>query len=114
MPARSPLDRADDALGQMVERLTRSHHRRRLRRVGWRQAIDPAEGGWAEGDPPPRAGNALEVLIDGAAALPAMAEAVAGAGSHVYLTGWHITPEFDLTRGDRPTTLRQLLAEVAL
>jgi len=113
MPARSPLDRADDALGQVVERLTRSHHQRRLGRVGWQQAIDPPAGGWAEGDPPPRSGNALEVLIDGAAALPAMAEAVAGARSHVYLTGWHITPDFDLTRGARPTTLRQLLAEVA-
>jgi phosphatidylserine/phosphatidylglycerophosphate/cardiolipin synthase-like enzyme len=112
---RSPrgLDRADDALGQMVERLTRSHHRRRLQRVGWRRAIDPPAGGWAEGEPPPRSGNALEVLIDGAAALPAMAETIAGARSHVHLTGWHITPEFDLIRGDRPTPLQQLLAELA-
>ena len=113
MPSRSPVDAADGALGQLVERLTRSHHRRRLQRVGWRRAIDPPAGIWAEGDPPQRSGNALEVLIDGAAALPAMAEAIAGARSHVHITGWHITPEFDLTRGDKPTTLQQLLAEVA-
>jgi phosphatidylserine/phosphatidylglycerophosphate/cardiolipin synthase-like enzyme len=112
---RSPrgLDHADDALGRMVERLTRSHHRRRLDRVGWQRAIEPSAGSWAEGEPPPRSGNALEVLIDGAAALPAMAQTIAGARSHVHLTGWHITPEFDLTRGDRPTPLQQLLAEVA-
>lgn len=114
MPRPRPLDRADDALGQLVERLTRSHHRRRLNRVDWRQAIDPPPGSRAEGEPRPRSGNALEVLIDGAAALPAMAETIAGARSHVHLTGWHITPEFDLTRGDRPTLLRQLLAEVAV
>jgi phosphatidylserine/phosphatidylglycerophosphate/cardiolipin synthase-like enzyme len=104
---------ADGALGQLVERLTRSHHRRRLHRVGWSRAIDPRPGTWAEGDPPARSGNAFEVLIDGAAALPAMAAAIANARSHVHLTGWHITPEFDLTRGDRPTILQQLLAEVA-
>src|SRR5438105_6169188 len=75
--------------------------------------MDPPPERWAQGDPPARAGNALEVLIDGAAALPAMAEAIAGARSHVYLTGWHLTPEFDLTRGDAPTILQQLLAEAA-
>ena len=114
MPRRSPLDVADDALGQLVERLTRSHHRRRLDRVSWRRAVDPPPGSWADGDPPPRSGNALDVLIDGAAALPAMAAAIAGARSHVYLTGWHITPEFELTRGERPTILQALLAEVAV
>ena len=113
MPRRNPLDVADGALGQLVERLTRSHHRRRLRRVGWGPAIDPSAGSWAEGDPRSRSGNALEVLIDGAAALPAMAETIAAAQSHVHLTGWHITPEFQLTRGERPMTLHGLLAEVA-
>ena len=105
---------ADGALGHLVERLTRSHHRRRLHGVGWGPAIDPPPGSWADGAPPPRSGNALEVLIDGAAALPAMAETIAAARSHVHLTGWHMTPEFEVARGDRPTTLRQLLAEVAV
>jgi len=76
-------------------------------------AIDPTPGGWAEGDPPPRPGNAVEVLIDGAEALRAIAVAIADARSHVYITGWHITPDFALTRDGPPTILRRLLAEVA-
>jgi phosphatidylserine/phosphatidylglycerophosphate/cardiolipin synthase-like enzyme len=110
---RSPLDVADGALGQLVERLTTSHHRRRLRRVGWTEAIVPTPGGWADDVPPPRPGNALEVLIDGAAAFQAMAEGIEKAQSHVYITGWHITPDFALTRDEKPTILRRLLADVA-
>lgn len=113
MPRRNALDVADSALGQLVERLTRSHHRRRLDRVGWRRAIEPPPESWAEGDPPARPGNAIQVLIDGAAALPAMAEAIAAARSHVHVTGWHITPDFELIRGEQPTTLQRLLTEVA-
>jgi phosphatidylserine/phosphatidylglycerophosphate/cardiolipin synthase-like enzyme len=110
---KSPLDVADDTLGQLVERLTTSHHRRRLRRVGSSTAIDPTPGLWADGDPPPRPSNTLEVLIDGADALRAVALAIGQAQSHVHVTGWHITPDFALTRDQRPTMLRQLLAEVA-
>ena len=113
MRRRSPIDVADGALGQVVERLTRSHHRRRLRRVGASAAIDPGPGLWAGGDPPPRAGNAFDVLIDGADALQAMARAIAEARSSVHITGWHITPDFAMTRGERPTIVRQLLADVA-
>jgi phosphatidylserine/phosphatidylglycerophosphate/cardiolipin synthase-like enzyme len=104
---------ADGALGQLVERLTTSHHRRRLKKVGWTPAIVPRPGGWADNDPPPRPGNALEVLIDGADALRAMAVAIAEAQSHVHLTGWHITADFALTRDAKPTILRRLLADVA-
>jgi phosphatidylserine/phosphatidylglycerophosphate/cardiolipin synthase-like enzyme len=113
MPGKSPRDTADDALGQFVERLATSHHRRRLERVGWATAIDPPPGGWAEGEPPPRPGNALTVLIDGSEALQAMADAIASAQSHVSVTGWHIAPTFALTRGERPSVLKELLAEVA-
>jgi phosphatidylserine/phosphatidylglycerophosphate/cardiolipin synthase-like enzyme len=113
MPARSPRDAADEALGQLVERLTTSHHRRRLARVSWTTATDPPAGGWAAGEPPPRSGNALTVLTDGADALQAMAVAIAEARSHVHITGWHITPTFAMTRGERPVVLKQLLAEVA-
>ena len=113
MPTRSPLDVADGALGQLVEQLTVSHHRRRLRRVGWTPAIDAPPGGWAAGDPPPRASNAVEVLIDGAETLAAMASAIADARSHVHVTGWHITPDFALTRDETPTILQKLLASVA-
>src|ERR1700694_23728 len=105
---------ADDALGQLVEGLSTSHHRRRLRRVGWNTAIDPPPGGWAGGQPPPRPGNTLTVLIDGAEALQAMAAAIAEARSHVHITDWHITPTFAMTRGERPVVLKELLAEVAV
>ena len=113
MPARSPRDAADNALGRLVERLSTSHHRRRLARVRWTTATDPPPGGWAAGGPPPRPGNALTVLIDGADALQAMAVAIAEARSHVHITGWHITPSFAMTRGERPVVLKALLAEVA-
>ena len=55
-------------------------HRRRLRRV-WDPSgalAPPDDGLWAAGDPPPRAGCSLDVLIDGAEAFPAIAEAIAG------------------------------------
>ncbi|MDQ6714104.1 MAG: phospholipase D family protein [Candidatus Dormibacteraeota bacterium] len=113
MSRKSPREVADDALGQLVEGLTVSHHRRRLRRVGWSAAIDPPPGGWAEGQPSPRPGNAVTVLIDGADALEAMATAIANARSHVHITDWHLTPSFALTRGERPIILKDLLAEVA-
>ncbi len=113
MPAKSPRDVADNALGQLVERLTISHHRRRLARVRWTATIDPPPGGWAEGTPPPRPGNAVTVLIDGAEAFQAMVDAIENARSHVHVTGWHVTPDFALTRDDAPMILRQLLAAVA-
>jgi phosphatidylserine/phosphatidylglycerophosphate/cardiolipin synthase-like enzyme len=113
MPAKSPLDVADRALGQLVERLTISHHRRRLARVQWSRAIDAPPGEWAEGEPPPRPGNAVTVLVDGAEACRAMADAIQNARSHVHVTGWHITPDFALTRDEKPTVLRRLLADVA-
>ena len=113
MPAKSPRDVADDALGRVVERLTTSHHRRRLARVRWTASIDPPPGGWAEGEPLPRPGNAVTVLIDGADAFRAMVDAIENARSHVHVTGWHVTPDFALTRDDAPRILRRLLAEVA-
>jgi len=53
------------------------------------------------------------VLIDGADALKTMAVSLAAARSHVHLTGWHVTPEFALTRDATPVTVRALLADVA-
>ena len=41
-----------------------------------KHALDPPRGGWAAGDPPPRSGNTVEVLIDGEQALPVIAEEV--------------------------------------
>ncbi len=108
-----PIEQVDGALGQALEYLTVTHHRRRLRRVGWENAMVARPGLWADGDPPPRHGNTLDVLIDGAEAFARMADDIRTAGSYVHLTGWHVTPDFDLTRDETPVILRKLLAEVA-
>jgi phosphatidylserine/phosphatidylglycerophosphate/cardiolipin synthase-like enzyme len=109
-----PLARIDGALGRAIETGVQSHHRRRLRRLGHATSIEPDGGGlWAADDPPPRPGNQLDVLIDGAQALPAIAEALMAAQSHVHITGWHLAAHFELVRGERPVVLGALLAELA-
>ena len=89
-----------------------NHHRRRLSRIGWEEAITPPAGGWAAGVPV-REGNTVEILIDGEQALPRIAEALRSARSHVHLTGWYFSPDFALERDGRPSVLRNLLAELA-
>ena len=107
--------RLDSLVGDGVEAAVRAKHRLRLRRLGWEHALDPSgDGAWARGDPRPRDGCSLEVLIDGAAALPRMAEAMENAREFVHITGWHITPSFELVRGQRPQPIGALLAELAL
>src|ERR687887_171171 len=92
----------DERVGDAVERAIRAPHRRRLRRIGWEDALDAVGPAWARGEPPPRAGNSVEVLVDGAEALPRIAEELQRARSHVHLAGWHFTPTFRLrpSRGD--------------
>ncbi|MCW3033889.1 MAG: hypothetical protein QOK19_668 [Solirubrobacteraceae bacterium] len=109
------VDQIDAIAGRAVDRAVGAHHRRRLRRIGRLDQLAPPPDGslWAAADPPPREGNQLEVLIDGANALPRVAEALEGARSHVHIAGWHITPDFGLTRDDRASRLRDLLAELA-
>ena len=89
------------------------HHMRRLRRHGQLRAVAPAtEGLWAETGVPPREGNSLEVLIDGANALPRMAEAIRNAKRHVHVCSWHLEPDFD--PGPRTASpVKELLAETA-
>jgi phosphatidylserine/phosphatidylglycerophosphate/cardiolipin synthase-like enzyme len=101
--------------GQAVERAIGAHHRLRLKRAGRLDQLAPPDSAalWAAGDPPPREGNALEVLIDGERALPRIAEALASARSHVHIAGWHITPEFGLTRDAHAARLRDMLADLA-
>jgi phosphatidylserine/phosphatidylglycerophosphate/cardiolipin synthase-like enzyme len=96
-----------------VEQTVRARHRRRLRRVGWEHALDAESPGYASSGAPPRPGNYLEILIDGSNALPAIAEELARAESHVHLSGWYLSPHLELTRGDEPVVLRNLLAELA-
>jgi phosphatidylserine/phosphatidylglycerophosphate/cardiolipin synthase-like enzyme len=86
-----------------------------LKRAGHLDQMDvPHDGSlWTAGDPVPREGNAFELLIDGGEALPRIARALGGARSHVHIAGWHITPDFGLTRDDRAARLRDLLGELA-
>jgi phosphatidylserine/phosphatidylglycerophosphate/cardiolipin synthase-like enzyme len=119
-PGRSPGDQlkkvlfpAECWLGEQVSRQICSHHQRRLRRIGQGARLDPPAGGWAAGSPPPRDGNAIEILIDGAEALPAIAEELGRARSHVHLTGWHFSPDFALKRDGELVVLRMLLADLA-
>jgi phosphatidylserine/phosphatidylglycerophosphate/cardiolipin synthase-like enzyme len=108
------LDRVDAALGDRLEDAMSRHHLRRLRRNGQLEALAPAsEGRWARTATPPREGNSLEVLIDGATALPEMAEAIRGARRHVHICSWNMQPDFRPIRHDRPSPVRELLAEVA-
>jgi phosphatidylserine/phosphatidylglycerophosphate/cardiolipin synthase-like enzyme len=107
------LDAADRWFGDRVSLEVCRHHRRRLKRIGWGAALDPGPGSWASGVPPVRHGNAVEVLIDGEEALPAIARELERARSHVHLTGWYFSPDFALTREGDPLVLRTLLAELA-
>ena len=106
-----PLDRVDDVLGDAVERAVAAHHRRRLARRGHHPADAPA-GGWAAGGSfPPRAGNRVELLVDGGELLPRIVEDVGAARSHVHLAGWFFTPTFRM--GEDGPTLRGLLADAS-
>ena len=110
-----PVERIDRWTGQVVDLAVGAHHRRRLKRAGRLDQLAPPPDGslWAAGDPPPRQGNALEVLVDGEQALPRIAEALAGARCYAHIAGWHITPGFGLTRDDQATRLRDLLGDLA-
>ena len=107
------LARVDSALGDAVERSVRVHHRRRLRRVGWEGALDAPAAYAAPRAFPPRAGNHVEVLVDGAVALPRIAAAIRGAERSVDLAGWFFSPEFELRRGSERQALSELLRETA-
>ncbi len=110
----SPAERIDTWVGQTVDLAIGARHRRRLRRCERLEQLDPpSDSLWAGGDPPPREGNTLDVLIDGEQALQRIAEALAGARSYVHIAGWHITPEFGLTRDKQASRLRDLLGDLA-
>ena len=107
------LDPVDRRLGDGLDRLVCMHHRRRLRRLGWAQALNPGAAEDARGAYPARDGNSVRVLVDGEEALAAMVAAISGARSHVHIAGWFATPDFQPTRGPGAPTLRSLLADVA-
>jgi phosphatidylserine/phosphatidylglycerophosphate/cardiolipin synthase-like enzyme len=104
------LDFLDDKIGSGVERLVRDHHRRRLKRRKRLGSLEPPDDGlWCAGDPPPRESNAVEVMVDGADALPRLEQDIANAQESVLLAGWMFTPSFRLSHGG--PTLRELLAD---
>jgi phosphatidylserine/phosphatidylglycerophosphate/cardiolipin synthase-like enzyme len=108
------LDRLDEWAGAGLEALLRAHHHRRLRRLGWEDALDVADGAsfWST-RAHVRPGNAVDVLVDGAAALAEMETAIRGAQTSVHIAGWHASPDFKLTRGPGAMPLRDLLADAA-
>jgi phosphatidylserine/phosphatidylglycerophosphate/cardiolipin synthase-like enzyme len=108
-----PIGTADRLLGRAIERSMVAHHRRRLRRLGRLDALNPRPDGsaWCREAPAPREGCSIDVLIDGAQVLPAIAEAIRGARRSVRIAGWHVAPHFALEREEPPTVLRELLAE---
>src|SRR5437660_450100 len=96
------LDRLDRAVGTRVERAICAHHARRLRRTGWLGALDPPhDGPWAAGDPPPREGCSLEVLVDGEHALPPIAAASRLRGPVVADVGDHLRMRWHAVTGER-------------
>src|SRR5437868_583619 len=108
------LTQIDSAIGNGIESAVRLKHRRRLRRLGWERALEPdGDRLWAAGDPPPRSGCRLDVLVDGAEAFPAIAEAIEGARDSVHMMVWHVAASFELVPGERRAVLGHLLAEAA-
>ncbi len=95
----------DQRLGNGVDRLIGAHHRRRLHRHGWERALDAPAGGWAAGDPPPRPGNRVEVLVDGATAFACPHRRLA---SGAIDERWRPIAQDQLqrSRGGRPVTHR--------
>jgi phosphatidylserine/phosphatidylglycerophosphate/cardiolipin synthase-like enzyme len=110
---REALHSAECLVGEAISDQISRHHRRRLRRIGWEHALDADGSGWATGEPPPRPGNAIDILIDGADALPLIADELRAARSHIHMTNWFLSPDFDLVRGEQPVVLHHLLGELA-
>jgi phosphatidylserine/phosphatidylglycerophosphate/cardiolipin synthase-like enzyme len=107
------LGRTDVIVGHRIEALVRAHHRRRLRRAGWGIALEPSSRLYAGGEPPPRRGNDVELLIDGAGFLPRLADELEHAESHVHIAGWYLSTELALVREGRRRVLLDLLEELA-
>jgi phosphatidylserine/phosphatidylglycerophosphate/cardiolipin synthase-like enzyme len=104
--------RLDRAAGDAITAAVLAKHRWRMGRLGHGALVAPP-GGWADDAPPPRAGNDVTVLIDGADALAAIVREIRSARTHVHATGWFMSPDFVLEDSGEPVILRTLLAEAA-
>ncbi len=109
----SLLSTLDARVGEGIEGLVQAKHRHRLAKLGWLNALRPAAAPWVGGDPAPRTGCELKVLVDGADAFGLMAAAIEDARESVHITGWHIAPAFELVRGREPVVLGEALAAAA-
>jgi phosphatidylserine/phosphatidylglycerophosphate/cardiolipin synthase-like enzyme len=107
------IARVDAAVGERIDGLVKFHHRRRLRRLGWLSALEPGGPLWASGEPPPRPGNEVEILVDGASFLPQLAGLLEQADSHVHIAGWYLSTELALERRERRTMVLDVLADLA-
>ena len=81
--------------------------------MGWGEAFEASGDLWASGQPPPRAGNKLEIVVDGADALPRIAAELERAESSVHIAGWYLSTEFALVRDGGRAALLDLLGELA-
>jgi phosphatidylserine/phosphatidylglycerophosphate/cardiolipin synthase-like enzyme len=107
------LDVLDARLGDGLENVLCSHHARRLRRLGWGEVLDGDATGWFTPRRTVQRGNKIEVLVDGAAAFPVMAQAIENAQKYVHIANWHASPDFQLTREPGAPQLRELLSAAA-
>jgi phosphatidylserine/phosphatidylglycerophosphate/cardiolipin synthase-like enzyme len=115
-PAMARMDdlllRLDRSAGDAIASAVGRHHTRRLERIG-SDALDAPPGGWADDAPPPRAGNDVEVLVDGETAFRRVVADIRAARSFVHLTGWFLSPDFVLEDEEAPVVARDLLAAAA-
>src|SRR4051812_2288992 len=108
-----PIGSVDRGLGRAIERSMALHHAWRLRRLGRLEALRPPDDGspWAREAPPAREGCTLDVLVDGAEVLPAIAEAIRGARRSVRVAGGSVSALVGLGRGEPRVVLRELRAD---
>ena len=103
------LDVLDAKLGDSLENALCSHHARRLRRLGWGEVLDGSGAGWFTPRRTVQRGNKIQILVDGAAAFPVVAQAIENAQTYVHIANWHASPDFRLTREPGAPQLRELL-----
>ncbi len=81
LDVRDTAARIDARIGDGVEFAVRAHHRRRLRKTGWDDALDAPPGFVASRAFGHSHGNAVEVFVDGSAALASRCTSRAGSSA---------------------------------
>jgi phosphatidylserine/phosphatidylglycerophosphate/cardiolipin synthase-like enzyme len=104
------------SFGPLVRRRRHGELRRgRLRLLGARRARDTWWGDdarWFPGGTPPRRNNRITPLVDGAAYLADLYQALCGARRYVYIAGWFCTPEMPLDQRDVSAMIESRLADL--